>query len=383
MDAEMSKAPPVCMWESARAAKLGRLMRLNEFRRTRRRLMAGKQMKHLALIELLLPLVGTELAQGLTYQASGGRGNFVFLSDYQLSPLLHDLSSKYGYQPATGELVRDGSCYGMDDNRRLVGRGGPTPPAPALGIARQALCDGASQEQVFQTLQELKERIRKEIRKELKIKEGAENLRRASTDKKSAQNVATMIKQSNNRLEDLKDRKEAAECNEQPAIKVEVIKGETVFPVLSAINFHPLGTHHSLMLADLEEVDSQLLMTRGGERSGGPPTGAAPALGMGGPLPSPVSSLGHSSAYQLGIHPQPSYGGQFAPPARAYFEPSMPTSVSGYSISVIAENPPETLNYGGLSRKAFELRVRDEKRESGADNRAIILFYGVTGSFHL
>ena len=36
----------------------------------------------------------------------------------------------------------------------------------------------------------------------------------------------------------------------------------------------------------MEEVDSQLLMTRGGERStGGPPPGATPALGMGGPLP--------------------------------------------------------------------------------------------------
>lgn len=40
-----------------------------------------------------------------------------------------------------------------------------------------------------QLLDEQRERIRREIRKELKIKEGAENLRRATTDKRNAQQV--------------------------------------------------------------------------------------------------------------------------------------------------------------------------------------------------
>ncbi|KAK6468946.1 serine/threonine-protein kinase N1 isoform X1 [Huso huso] len=56
---------------------------------------------------------------------------------------------------------------------------------------------------VQQRLDEEKERIRREIRKELKIKEGAENLRRATTDKKNLQNVDNMLKDSNRKLEEL------------------------------------------------------------------------------------------------------------------------------------------------------------------------------------
>lgn len=52
-------------------------------------------------------------------------------------------------------------------------------------------------------LEELKERIRKEIRKELKIKEGAEKLREATTDRKSLADVAALVKKSNSRLADL------------------------------------------------------------------------------------------------------------------------------------------------------------------------------------
>uniref|UniRef100_A0A7N5ZUE3 REM-1 domain-containing protein n=1 Tax=Anabas testudineus TaxID=64144 RepID=A0A7N5ZUE3_ANATE len=46
-----------------------------------------------------------------------------------------------------------------------------------------------SDSSVQQLLDEQRERIRREIRKELKIKEGAENLRRATTDKRNAQQV--------------------------------------------------------------------------------------------------------------------------------------------------------------------------------------------------
>jgi hypothetical protein len=167
----------------------------------------------------------------------------LFQSDYELSPLLNDLSSKYGYQPPSmvGDysnrvdcgygVQRDRHSQGFDDvdtgrfvaaasnNSSVRSARGFSVPGFGSGTVnipqyhhhhqqqqlQMAGTDGdPSQEQVFQTLQELKERIRREIRKELKIKEGAENLRRASTDKKSAQNVASMIKQSNNRLEDLK-----------------------------------------------------------------------------------------------------------------------------------------------------------------------------------
>lgn len=52
-------------------------------------------------------------------------------------------------------------------------------------------------------LEEMKKQVKEEIRKELKIKEGAENLKRVTTDKKSLSNVNSMVKQSNNKLQEL------------------------------------------------------------------------------------------------------------------------------------------------------------------------------------
>uniref|UniRef100_A0A669D7I4 protein kinase C n=1 Tax=Oreochromis niloticus TaxID=8128 RepID=A0A669D7I4_ORENI len=57
-----------------------------------------------------------------------------------------------------------------------------------------------SDSSVQQLLDEQRERIRREIRKELKIKEGAENLRRATTDKR---NVDSQLRSSNRKLENL------------------------------------------------------------------------------------------------------------------------------------------------------------------------------------
>uniref|UniRef100_A0A8C2ZTS8 protein kinase C n=1 Tax=Cyclopterus lumpus TaxID=8103 RepID=A0A8C2ZTS8_CYCLU len=56
---------------------------------------------------------------------------------------------------------------------------------------------------VQQKLDEIKEQIRREIRKELKIKEGAENLRKVTTDKKSLAYVDNMLKKSNKKVEEL------------------------------------------------------------------------------------------------------------------------------------------------------------------------------------
>uniref|UniRef100_A0A667XJK9 protein kinase C n=1 Tax=Myripristis murdjan TaxID=586833 RepID=A0A667XJK9_9TELE len=60
-----------------------------------------------------------------------------------------------------------------------------------------------SDSSVQQRLEEQRERIRREIRKELKIKEGAENLRRATTDKRNAQQVDSQLRSSNRRLDNL------------------------------------------------------------------------------------------------------------------------------------------------------------------------------------
>ena len=56
---------------------------------------------------------------------------------------------------------------------------------------------------VQQRLEEIKDQIKREIRKELKIKEGAENLRRVTTDKKSLAYVDNLLKKSNRKLEEL------------------------------------------------------------------------------------------------------------------------------------------------------------------------------------
>ncbi|XP_067876939.1 serine/threonine-protein kinase N2 [Heterodontus francisci] len=57
-----------------------------------------------------------------------------------------------------------------------------------------------------QKLDEAKEQIKREIRKELKIKEGAENLRKVTTDKKSLSNVEHVLKNSNRKLDKLHEQ---------------------------------------------------------------------------------------------------------------------------------------------------------------------------------
>ncbi|XP_075912307.1 serine/threonine-protein kinase N2-like [Petromyzon marinus] len=56
---------------------------------------------------------------------------------------------------------------------------------------------------VQQKLQELKDQIQKEIHKELKIKEGGENLRKVTTDKKHLANVENLLKVSSKKIEQL------------------------------------------------------------------------------------------------------------------------------------------------------------------------------------
>ncbi|XP_041033002.1 serine/threonine-protein kinase N2 [Carcharodon carcharias] len=57
-----------------------------------------------------------------------------------------------------------------------------------------------------QKLDEAKEQVKREIRKELKIKEGAENLRKVTTDKKNLSNVEHVLKNSNRKLEMLHEQ---------------------------------------------------------------------------------------------------------------------------------------------------------------------------------
>ena len=61
-------------------------------------------------------------------------------------------------------------------------------------------------------LETLKETYRLEIRKELKIKEGAEKLLRASVERKSKAYVATILKNCNDKLEALHSELQALQA---------------------------------------------------------------------------------------------------------------------------------------------------------------------------
>uniref|UniRef100_A0A672LDU8 protein kinase C n=1 Tax=Sinocyclocheilus grahami TaxID=75366 RepID=A0A672LDU8_SINGR len=70
---------------------------------------------------------------------------------------------------------------------------------------------------VQQKLDEIKDQIKREIRKELKIKEGAENLKKVTTDKKSLAYVDNMLKKSNKKVEEL--HQELQELNAHIVVK--------------------------------------------------------------------------------------------------------------------------------------------------------------------
>lgn len=85
---------------------------------------------------------------------------YYFQNDYSRHPVLSELFHKYGVT------------------------GGDQVPLPAR-------------------LDELREKIRKDIRKELKIKAGAEKIREASTDRKVLSDVAMVVKKANSKLNEL------------------------------------------------------------------------------------------------------------------------------------------------------------------------------------
>ncbi|XP_021695828.1 serine/threonine-protein kinase N isoform X3 [Aedes aegypti] len=98
------------------------------------------------------------LLKDLTAKLKG----YLFTGDYIKHPVLYELSHKYG------------------------------------------LTDNLPESLLPNRLEEIKEAIRREIRKELKIKEGAEKLREVATDRRSLSDVASIVKKSNNKLAELK-----------------------------------------------------------------------------------------------------------------------------------------------------------------------------------
>uniref|UniRef100_A0A8D0DAC3 protein kinase C n=1 Tax=Sander lucioperca TaxID=283035 RepID=A0A8D0DAC3_SANLU len=88
----------------------------------------------------------------------------------------------------------------MANNNELQSDPGGLPVLQQLGLDQNSDLSDSS---VQQCLDEHRERIRREIRRELKIKEGAENLRRATTDKRNAQQVDSQLRSSTRKLESL------------------------------------------------------------------------------------------------------------------------------------------------------------------------------------
>ncbi|KAM8844296.1 serine/threonine-protein kinase N2-like isoform 4-T4 [Spinachia spinachia] len=88
----------------------------------------------------------------------------------------------------------------MANNNELQSDPGGLSVLQQLGLDQNSDFSDSS---VQQCLDEHRERIRRQIRKELKIKEGAENLRRATTDKRNAQQVDSQLRSSNRQLESL------------------------------------------------------------------------------------------------------------------------------------------------------------------------------------
>ncbi len=86
-----------------------------------------------------------------------------------------------------------------------------------------------------QNLEYIKEQIKKDIRKELKLKEGAENIRKVTTDKKSIANINNMVKQANIKLHEL--RQELNELNAHIVVNTDEI---TAASGKSLIDFHVL-----------------------------------------------------------------------------------------------------------------------------------------------
>ncbi|XP_011056000.1 PREDICTED: serine/threonine-protein kinase N isoform X3 [Acromyrmex echinatior] len=91
-------------------------------------------------------------------------------------------TSTPGFQLVTGDYIRHPVLYELSSK---------------YGVA------GSDQVPLPARLDVLREHIRREIRKELKIKAGAEKLREVATDRKSLSDVATIVKKANSKLNEL------------------------------------------------------------------------------------------------------------------------------------------------------------------------------------
>ncbi|XP_033982978.1 serine/threonine-protein kinase N1b isoform X1 [Trematomus bernacchii] len=113
------------------------------------------------------------------------------------------MASEDGLEDLAGDQPVDSPVQTEQSDTESAGDPGGLSVLQQLGLDQNSDFSDSS---VQQCLDEHRERIRREIRKELKIKEGAENLRRATTERRNAQQVDSQIRSSKRKLEALHDQ---------------------------------------------------------------------------------------------------------------------------------------------------------------------------------
>lgn len=179
---------------------------------------------------------------------------------------------------------------------------------------KYGLTDNLPESLLPNRLEEIKEAIRREIRKELKIKEGAEKLREVATDRRSLSDVASIVKKSNNKLAELK--------------------------------------------SELHELESQIILTQGNSVS------SSNGQDM---LPSPVTL---SSAQTGGLGGQPLSGEQLTPNDKLLISLEKQLSIET-KVKNGAENMIQSISSGHHGR---DKKLLAEAHQMLADSKAKIEF---------
>lgn len=96
-----------------------------------------------------------------------------------------------------------------------------------------------------QKLEELRDYLKREIKKELKIKEGAENLRKVAKDKKSVSDVNSIVRKSNSKLTELQQ--------ELQELESQILVSQKHTP-----NTSLLGRFHTALTQPRQRLDSPL-----------------------------------------------------------------------------------------------------------------------------
>ena len=102
---------------------------------------------------------------------------------------------------------------------------------------------GTPANEIQEQLQELEDQVRKEIQKELKIKESAENMRKLTTDRKAASGISEKIKECTIKLEEL--QKELHDLR-----TYQLMVGDTRASLMTTPNRGSQGLCHKCRLSD-------------------------------------------------------------------------------------------------------------------------------------